>query len=217
MPALRLSFIENPRSLFSANGGAAGYRIILVPECRILFDLVHIRMPPMLPASLAAAPRRPGRAPRATPAGDGDIDVRAVRRTDLDQVIAIDTAVTGLEKRAYWTSVYRRYGTVGRGEQKFLVALVDGRVVGYVIGEVRDWEFGSPPCGWVFAISVDPQVRLAGIGTRLLEAISAVFRRAGVKKLRTLLARDNTLILSFFRSQGLMAGPLLSLERDLGP
>jgi hypothetical protein len=36
-----------------------------------------------------------------------------------------------------------------------------------------------------------------------------------VKKLRTLLARDNTLILSFFRSQGLMAGPLMTLERDL--
>ena len=88
-------------------------------------------------------------------------------------------------------------------------------MVGFVIGEVRDWEFGSPPCGWVFAISVDPQARLAGTGTRLLEAICASFRRAGVKKLRTLLARDNTLILSFFRSQGLMAGPLMTLERGL--
>jgi ribosomal protein S18 acetylase RimI-like enzyme len=171
----------------------------------------------MLQTLPATAPRRPSRAPRAAAAGDDGIEVRAVRRTDLDQVVAIDTAVTGLEKRAYWTSVYRRYGTDGRGEQKFLVAIIDGRVVGYVIGEVRDWEFGSPPCGWVFAISVDPQARLAGIGTRLLEAISGVFRRAGVKKLRTLLARDNTLILSFFRSQGLMAGPLMSLERDLGP
>ena len=99
--------------------------------------------------------------------------------------------------------------------RRFLVALSGGRVVGYIIGEVRDWEFGSPPCGWVFAISVDPQARLAGVGTRLLEAMSTVFRRAGVTKLRTLLARDNTLILSFFRAQGLMAGPLMSLERDL--
>ena len=170
----------------------------------------------MQQASTALAPRRTRRAPRAMPAARTDgIEVRAVRRADLEQVIAIDTAVTGLEKRAYWTSVYRRYGVSGRGEQKFLVALAAGRVVGYVIGEVRDWEFGSPPCGWVFAISVDPQARLAGVGTRLLEAMSTVFRRAGVTKLCTLLARDNTLILSFFRSQGLMAGPLMSLERDL--
>ena len=147
-------------------------------------------------------------------AGDGLI-VRAVQRGDLDQVIAIDATVTGLEKRKYWASVYKRYGSGERSEQQFLVALDRGRVVGFIIGEVRDWEFGSPPCGWVFAIDVLPQARLGGIGTRLLETISAAFRRAGVRKLRTMLARDNTLILSFFRSQGLMAGPLIPLEMDL--
>ena len=141
--------------------------------------------------------------------------MRAVQRADLDQVIAIDAGVTGLEKRKYWASVYRRYGSGERSEQQFLVAIDQGRVVGFIIGEVRDWEFGSPPCGWVFAIDVLPQARLGGIGTRLLETISAAFRRAGVHKLRTMLARDNPLILSFFRSQGMMAGPLISLEMDL--
>jgi GNAT superfamily N-acetyltransferase len=142
--------------------------------------------------------------------------VRPVRRGDLDQVIAIDATVTGLEKRRYWASVFRRYGSGAQGERQFLVALAHGRVVGFVIGEVRDWELGSPPCGWVFAIDVDPQARLAGVGTRLLQAISANFRRVGVRTLRTMLALDNTLILSFFRSQGMMAGPLISLEMDLG-
>ncbi len=147
--------------------------------------------------------------------GVGTVQVRPVRRADLDQVITIDATVTGLEKRKYWTSVFRRYGAGGGNEQQFLVALLDGRVVGFVIGEVRDWEFGSPPCGWVFAIDVDPGARLGGIGTRLLEAISDAFRNVGVTTLRTLLARENTLILSFFRSQGMMAGPLISLEMDL--
>ncbi len=146
---------------------------------------------------------------------DDAIVVRPVRRGDLDQVIAIDATETGLEKRKYWSSVYRRYGVGDRSERRFLVAQARGRVVGFVIGEVRDWEFGSPPCGWVFAIDVAPQARLGGVGTRLIEAISASFRRAGVRKLRTMLARDNTLILSFFRSQGMMAGPLMSLEMDL--
>ncbi len=158
--------------------------------------------------------------PAATNAGvspsSGDaLLVRPARRADLDQVIAIDAIETGLEKRKYWVSVFRRYGAGGSSEQQFLVALAQGRVVGFVIGEVRDWEFGSPPCGWVFAIDVAPQARLGGVGTRLLEAISASFRRAGVRKLRTMLARDNTLILSFFRSHGMMAGPLISLEMDL--
>jgi len=146
------------------------------------------------------------------------IAVRPAKRTDLDQVIAIDAAVTGIEKQDYWRTVFRRYSVPGEHQRQFLVAVAERRVVGYVIGEVRDWEFGSPPCGWVFAINVDPQVRLAGIGTRLLQTLAASFRCAGVRKMRTMLARENTLILSFFRSQGMMAGSLIPLEMDLeGP
>jgi ribosomal protein S18 acetylase RimI-like enzyme len=145
-----------------------------------------------------------------------DLTVRPVRRGDLEAVIAIDTQVTGLEKRDYWRSVYRRYGesATAAGTQ-FLVAESGGEVIGFIIGEVRDWEFGAPPCGWVFAIDVRPETRLAGIGTRLLEAICAGFRGAGVRKVRTMLASDNTLILSFFRSQGMMAGRFIPLEMDL--
>lgn len=146
----------------------------------------------------------------------GAVLIRPVRRADLEQVIAIDATVTGLEKRAYWQRVYRRYGLAAAAEQRhFLVAVVDGEVAGFTIGEVRDWEFGSPACGWLFAIDVRPQSREAGVGTRLLAALGELFRRAGVRKLRTMLARDNTQILSFFRSQGMMAGPLIPLEMDL--
>lgn len=145
-----------------------------------------------------------------------DLAIRPVRRGDLEAVIAIDTQVTGLEKRDYWRSVYRRYGEAAStpGAQ-FLVAEAEGEVVGFVIGEVRDWEFGAPPCGWVFAIDVRPDARQAGVGTRLLQSILAGFRRAGVRKVRTMLASDNTLILSFFRSQGMMAGRFIPLEMDL--
>ena len=147
-----------------------------------------------------------------------ELTVRAVRRADLDEVIAIDATVTGLEKRNYWQRVYRRYGVAARGEQRhFLVAESGGSVVGFLIGEVRDWEFGSPPCGWVFAIDIRPDARQSGVASRLLVTLSNKFRRAGVSKLRTLLARDNTLILSFFRSQGMMAAPLIPLEMDLLP
>jgi ribosomal protein S18 acetylase RimI-like enzyme len=158
--------------------------------------------------------RKPGRSSRQ--AQPGTVEVRAVRRADLDAVIAIDATVTGLEKRHYWLRVYRRYGVGVRGEQRwFLVALSDKRVVGFLIGEVRDWEFGSPPCGWVFAIDVDPHVRQAGIASRLLDSLCAILRRTGVQKLRTLLARENILLLSFFRSQGMMAAPMIPLELDL--
>lgn len=143
------------------------------------------------------------------------VRIRPVRPGDLEQVIAIDSIVTGLEKRAYWRTIHRRYGDAERAGRRFLVAEAEGRVAGFVIGEVRDWEFGSPPCGWVFAIDVHPEFRLAGLGTHLVDAMANWFRREGVSKLRTILARDNTLILSFFRSMGMTTGPFIPLEMDL--
>ena len=143
------------------------------------------------------------------------VKVRPARARDLDAVIGIDATVTGLEKRDYWGSLFRRYAGTRQAGRRFLVGEVGGRVVGFVIGEVRDWEFGSPPCGWVFGIDVRPDVRLEGVGTRLLDAICASFRQAGVRTVRTMLSRDNTLILSFFRSQGMMAGPFIPLEMEL--
>ena len=134
--------------------------------------------------------------------------VRFVRRGDLPQVVAIDAAITGLRKPRYWSGVRRRY-------RDFLVAEAAGRVEGYIVGEVRDWEFGLPPCGWVFGIGVRPQSRLAGVGAGLLEALCASFRRRGVTTVRTLLPRENRLVLAFFRSQGMMAAPFIPLEKAL--
>jgi ribosomal protein S18 acetylase RimI-like enzyme len=147
--------------------------------------------------------------------GAGPIRVRAARAADLAQVIEIDAGITRLRKPAYWRSIYRRYGA-GRRGSRFFVAETGGRIEGYIVGEVRDWEFGSPPCGWVFGVGVRPQARLAGIGTRMLEAICEVFRDAGVGAVRTLIARDNHLVHAFFRSQGMMAAPVVALEMAIG-
>lgn len=151
----------------------------------------------------------------AGPRTGPEVEIRPIQADDLGQVIALDAALTGIEKTDYWYELFHRYGTRGGQQRHFLVGVRDRQVLGYVIGEVRDWEFGSPPCGWVFAIDVQPDARLAGIGTNLLAAICAGFRRAGVRKVRTMLSRDNNLILSFFRSQGMMAGPFIPLEMDL--
>ena len=144
------------------------------------------------------------------------VRVRKVRPRDLASVVAIDSEITRLPKPEYWADIHRRYGSGRRLGRFFLVAEAAGGIEGFVIGEVRDWELGSPRCGWVFAISVRPGARLGGIGSRLLAAICDGFRRRGVTKVRTLLSRDNQLILSFFRSQGMMAAPFIPLEMDLG-
>ena len=142
--------------------------------------------------------------------------VRRVNAADMP----LDARITKLTKAAYWNDVFRRYGRRRLGERFFLVAesrlgSVKPRVQGFIVGEIRAWEFGSAPCGWVFALSVDPAVRLHGVGGALFAAISSEFKKAGVNKMRTMVARDSRLPLMFFRSEGMMAGPYIQLEKDL--
>lgn len=152
--------------------------------------------------------------------GHPAVRVRRVKAADIAHVTALDTRVTKIAKADYWDDIFRRYGKQRRDERFFLVAESKaGRsgyeFLGFIIGEVRAWEFGSSPCGWVFALSVEPKARLHGIGSALLEAIAGEFRKVGVSKMRTMVARDGHLPLLFFRSEGMIAGPYIQLEKDL--
>jgi GNAT superfamily N-acetyltransferase len=147
---------------------------------------------------------------------DPPAQVRPVTVGDLPAVMAIDELGTGIAKPDYWRDFFDRYQS-RRRQRFFLVAERHGRVLGFISGEIRAWEFGSPPCGWIVAIDVHPDRRLAGIGSLLFDAICDCFRQAGVDKVRTMLARDAHVIMSFFRGQGMMAGPSIQLEMDLDP
>ncbi len=165
-------------------------------------------------ASEGALSRRAIRAAASAERGAG-LNIRPAALADVPLVIALDEEVTGLAKPEYWRQTFDRFGGRGRGERFFLVAERQGRFEGFIVGEIRAWEFGSPPCGWIFAIQVRPKNRLRGVGTELYTALCECFRRAGVTSVRTMLARDNPTILSFFRSQGMMAGPFIELETTL--
>ena len=110
--------------------------------------------------------------------------VRRVRAADISQVIALDTRVTKLAKAEYWNDIFRRYGKQRSDERFFLVAdnrkgRPDSRLLGFIIGEVRAWEFGSTPCGWVFALSVEPKERDNAREQQCVVTVGAENCRAG--------------------------------------
>lgn len=142
------------------------------------------------------------------------VRIRPATAEDVAAVIALDETNTGAAKPEYWRDLFERHAR-RRKNRFFLIAESERGFLGFIIGEIRAWEFGSPPCGWVFALGVRPEARLHNVGTQLFDAICHCFRGAGVEKLRTMLARDDNLNMSFFRSQGMMAGPFIQLEKDL--
>lgn len=143
------------------------------------------------------------------------MNIRPACGNDLGTIIRLDERHTGLAKPDYWADLFARYVESPRPNRFFLVAEREGDVIGFVVGEVRAWEFGSPPCGWVFAINVVPDRREHGVGTALMNAICARFRAAGANSVRTMLLRRDTLNLAFFRSQGMIAGNYIQLEKML--
>lgn len=151
------------------------------------------------------------------PAGEParDVQIRPAVAADVARVVRIDEAATGEPKPRYWQSLFESFSQNRTGCRAFLVAEMNGEVVGFISGEVRDFEFGAESCGWVFALTVDPAIRVNSIGTQLFEDICRIFSQAGVRKVRTMIEHDNQLVMAFFRGQGLMVGRFIGMEKNL--
>src|SRR5216684_37475 len=137
------------------------------------------------------------------------VTIRPAQTSDLPAVSALDERETGTAKPDYWREMLAP-------DRHFLMAETDkGALAGFIAGEIRAWEFGQPPAGWVFAIQIDPKLRLRGVGSALFDALVARFKERDVTRVRTLVDRKDHLILSFFRAQGMVAGPSLQLDMEL--
>lgn len=149
-----------------------------------------------------------------------DVQVRPIRRADAAAMARVDAAYTGLLKTRWWEDVVARHCRSGRAaKDRVGFVAVEGtrqRVVGYVLAQIRAFEFGSDPCGWIFAIGVHPGRARKGLATLLFRHANEELARLGVKLVRTMVRRDDVPVLTFFRSQGFAAGPYIELERNIG-
>jgi len=141
--------------------------------------------------------------------------IRNARPEDFNDVLALDFDSIKEEKQAYWRGIFDRYASNNNDGGFFLVAEAGCGVIGFIVGEIRAWEFGSPPCGWVFALSVSPEQRELGVGQQMLDEMCQRMKQAGVTTMRTMVDRESKLTLSFFRSQGLRTGRYIELEKSL--
>src|SRR5688572_30082630 len=120
-------------------------------------------------SAVATLPGRPPMTePRPTPAALPSI--RPLADYDMDAVARIDEAISGACRPEVWD---RRVGYyLRRDPEASVVAEVDGRVVGFMLGEVRSGEFGlEEPTGWIEVLGVDPAYRGRSIGRLLAEEI----------------------------------------------
>ena len=143
-----------------------------------------------------------------------DVRIRALTELDLDGITRIDEKITGRYRPEVWEQRVVYY--VRRDPDAPKVAERDGRVVGFMLGEVRGGEFGlEEPTGWIEFFGVDPAARGGGIGRRLVDALLDHFRSRGAHVARTVVATRDEEIASFLKANGFVAAPLEALERSL--
>ncbi len=139
--------------------------------------------------------------------------VRLLAKRDLEDVIRIDAIHTGAEQPEYWTRLFREFLGRSPGHTRVgLAAEVGGIVAAFLFAEVRAFEFGSEPCGWILEVGVDPSFERVGIASALLDDAVQRLRATGVTKVRTMVRRNNVPVLTFFRTNGFSGGPYVQLE-----
>lgn len=161
-----------------------------------------------------------GNSPKKGPLDD--LVVRPVVERDIDRIIEIDIRITGEPKPDYW---YRKLSLYLKGggdywvfrvdRQLALVAEYKGEVIGFMLGDLRSWEFGQPMCGWITDIGVDPTYRRFGVARRLLAEFLDYFREKGIRHLRTMVEWADGDVLNFFSGMGFERGPFIQLEKKV--
>ena len=147
--------------------------------------------------------------------------LRPLREEDIPSIVAIDESISGRAKPEYWHHKLTHYLSENKfdsdDETRFLaqVAEIDGKVVGFMIGGIRRWEFGEPSCGWITALGIDPNHRHLGIARRLLAEVLDYYRQNGLEHVRTIVERSEGDLLKFFHSMGFIRGPFVELQKWL--
>lgn len=143
-----------------------------------------------------------------------ELQVRPVDANDADAIIAIDAKVEGESKPEYWQRKLAQI-TGGVNGHLGLVAEQNGRILGFMLAEVRGWEFRQPQTGWITAVGTDPDYRRGGIARRLLAEMVDDFRARGLQNVRTMVEWSDGEVLSFFTAMGFDRGPFIELEKKL--
>ena len=143
-----------------------------------------------------------------------DLRVRPMNELDIEGICRIDEKITGRYRPEVWEQRVAYY--IRRDPDSSQIAEQAGRVVGFMLGEVRGGEFGlEEPTGWVEFFGVDPGAREKGIGRRLIEALLAHFRARGAHVARTMVAAQDKEIAGFISAMGFSPAPLSALEKRL--
>ena len=142
------------------------------------------------------------------------MQVRPINEHDLEDILRIDERLTGKRRAEHWES--RITYVIRRDPEGSWVAEQDGKVVGFIIADVRGEEFGfSKPTGWVEVLAVHPEYQRKDVASLLVEQVMRRFRTSGAHDVRTLVGDGHPALKKFFESVGFSPEPVVVYHKKI--
>jgi predicted N-acetyltransferase YhbS len=140
-----------------------------------------------------------------------NMKIRPLEKEDMEAIVEIDERVLGENRRSYWERKLELMNN--KASQVSLVAEMEGKVVGFILGDVSGWEFGVPDTiGWIDTIGIDPVYQKRGLATALANEVIKNLKAIGVRAVYTLVSWNDWDLLQFFHAMGFTRGDMINLE-----
>src|SRR3970282_963912 len=113
------------------------------------------------------------------------VRIRRMAASDLGAVAAIERSITKSRRTSALQAHLRRQLRAGEGV--CLVAEVGGKAAGFLVGDIRPWEFGEDrEVAWVKVVGVDPRHQGDGLGGLLGRRFLKELKGKGIRRVKTL-------------------------------
>jgi ribosomal protein S18 acetylase RimI-like enzyme len=143
------------------------------------------------------------------------VRIRSLSELDIARIVAIDERLSGVYRPEVWERRVMYY--LRRDPDASQVAEMGGKVVGFMLSDLRGGEFGlEETSGWIERFGVDPDFQGRSIGRRLFEAVVEHLKREGATTVRTLVEKKDSELATFLRAVGFKDAPLTALEMRIG-
>jgi len=142
------------------------------------------------------------------------IVIRGIAESDVDSIVEIEEKNLGVKRKNYWERELQK-----NKEGRFLgsfVAEIEGKVIGFILGDVGSREFGMPEnMGWIHTVGVHPDYQHSGIARRLFDDYKERFLKLDVDVVYTIVSLSDNMQLPFFEKIGFRQGNRIYLELDI--
>ncbi|GDX80990.1 hypothetical protein LBMAG42_28010 [Deltaproteobacteria bacterium] len=149
------------------------------------------------------------------PDPDASIFVRVLSADDHARIVRIDERITRRSRGEWYRQ--RLHRALAEGSITVsLGAVLDGHLVGALLGTLQYGEFGSPePIAVLDTIVVDPDYSARGVGRALVDQLVKNLRGLRVERIRTEVDWSERSLMGFLAHAGFQPVPRLVLELPL--